>query len=1050
MAEKTFRSPGFFENEVDLTGKVQTVQGVPAGIIGTAQQGPAFVPITVGSFADFVQKFGNLNSEQFGPHAVKSFLQHRTAATYIRVLGAGANTTVSDINTTDLKGTVKNAGFIVHGAASSDTLGRHNGSVQFLVGQHELNSKEERGYPVFHQNDSFKNNANGLNLIRGIILPASGAKIEIQGYITSSFPSGGSVRDNAEILPDISGSLKGVFKLAIKSGLGTAFGNDDNISGLKVYTASLDPDSPYYYANQLNKNPDLFHSQQHLLYADFPVQKELAKIKYSTELNHARTSVAILSGSEKTSSASGDKSLTFRKLFGSFNTRYQTARTTTYISQPFGTKEYDLFHFESLDDGEVGNTKVKISIANLRKSTNVNDPYGTFTVLVRAYDDVDTNIEILEQYTLCNLNPASENYVANKIGDIKVRYNFDASQVSERKLLVSGKRPIKSQYVRIVMNSAVEDKKLPADILPFGFKGLPMLKTSDALADSDTVNSPGFDGDKRIGGVIKKNEQANMNSAYSILPPLPLRFKCTRGALTNSGKTGNPGALELTDARFYWGVKFETVPKSEDISDGALSSNASGRINPIIKSFSKFLGIQKLDAVVTGSGADAFNNNKFTLARVALATETDESNTLNAAITADITDTAKDHIREAAYIRNGKVVEPKYTIDDENDSNNKRLTFASLVADPDSVSKFNKFTEFLKFTNIFYGGFDGLNIVDKDQRKLNDKAASTDSASGGLAGGGANINLNLSSDFTPGQGEENNAINSYRTAARIITDPLSSRVNIVSIPGIRDNLVTDFTADLVRDYSKAIYIMDIANYDDEITRLYDDSTTRPNVQNTIDQFEGRAVNNNYVASYFPDVIQYESSINENVTLPASVPAIKALAYNDLVSFPWFAPAGFNRGALEDVKNTKLRLNTEERNILYEARINPIASFPQGGFVIFGQKTLQQDRSALDRVNVRRMLLEVKRIISNLANKFIFEQNTPSLRSKFVAQATPKLAIIQAQQGIDQFKIVMDSSNNTQDDIENNRLNGKIILVPTRAVEFIAIDFIITNSGVSFE
>ena len=118
--------------------------------------------------------------------------------------------------------------------------------------------------------------------------------------------------------------------------------------------------------------------------------------------------------------------------------------------------------------------------------------------------------------------------------------------------------------------------------------------------------------------------------------------------------------------------------------------------------------------------------------------------------------------------------------------------------------------------------------------------------------------------------------------------------------------------------------------------------------------------------------------------------------------------------------------------------------------IFGQKTLQQDRSALDRVNVRRMLLEVKRIISDLANKFIFEQNTPALRAKFVAQATPKLAIIQAQQGIDQFKIVMDSSNNTQDDIENNRLNGKIILVPTRAVEFIAIDFIITNSGVSFE
>ena len=116
-------------------------------------------------------------------------------------------------------------------------------------------------------------------------------------------------------------------------------------------------------------------------------------------------------------------------------------------------------------------------------------------------------------------------------------------------------------------------------------------------------------------------------------------------------------------------------------------------------------------------------------------------------------------------------------------------------------------------------------------------------------------------------------------------------------------------------------------------------------------------------------------------------------------------------------NTKTRLNTEDRNVLYEAKINPIASFPQGGFVIFGQKTLQRDRSALDRVNVRRMLLEVKRIVSDIASKIVFEQNTPETRAKFVAQVTPKLAVIQAQQGIDKFKVVMDSSNNTNEDID---------------------------------
>ena len=239
-------------------------------------------------------------------------------------------------------------------------------------------------------------------------------------------------------------------------------------------------------------------------------------------------------------------------------------------------------------------------------------------------------------------------------------------------------------------------------------------------------------------------------------------------------------------------------------------------------------------------------------------------------------------------------------------------------------------------------------------------------------------------------------------------------------------------------------------YDDKLNRLYDDATTRPNVRKTVEQFEGRALDNNYVATYFPDVIKNDPVNGDAVNMPASIAAIGALAHNDSVAYPWFAPAGFNRGALEEVINTEIRLNTEDRNILYEARINPIANFPNGGFVIFGQKTLQQARSALDRVNVRRMLLEVKRIVSEVANRIIFEQNTPSTRARFVAQVTPLLSVIQSQQGIDRFKIVMDSSNNSNEDIEQNRLNGRIILVPTRAVEFIAVDFIITNSGVSFE
>jgi phage tail sheath protein FI len=136
--------------------------------------------------------------------------------------------------------------------------------------------------------------------------------------------------------------------------------------------------------------------------------------------------------------------------------------------------------------------------------------------------------------------------------------------------------------------------------------------------------------------------------------------------------------------------------------------------------------------------------------------------------------------------------------------------------------------------------------------------------------------------------------------------------------------------------------------------------------------------------------------------------------------------------------------------LYDSRINPIAVFPNAGFVIFGQKTLQMKKSALDRINVRRMLLEVKRLIVSVANNILFEPNTPQTRARFVGSVTPLLALVQAQAGIESFQVVMDDTNNTTEDYESNRLNGRIIVVPTRAIEFIAIDFIITRSGVMFE
>ena len=1034
MPEQTFRSAGFFEQEIDLSAREGGTLGIPAGVIGTSRKGPAFVPVTIGTFIDFENRFGTLDPDRFGPYAVNEFLKHRNAVTFMRVLGGGANSTESDLNNTETMGTVKNAGFIL----SASGVDLSPGAVQFLCANQSLQTGEMVGFPAFSDNRSFneRGTAGGdANVVRAVLFTATGSRIEVLDH--SEFYAAPAAADSLATLGGTAFLGEPYFKLVISSSQGQTFSYDELKPGVRILTASLNPASKHYIGKVLNTNPDKFQETQHLLYIDLPVENELATV----------SSVAILSGTSSTSLSGGDTVTPYRNLFGKFNTRYTTPRTPAIISQPFGSAEYDLFHFETISDGDASNEEYKVSIANIRKSLDPASPYGTFDVQIRRFTDIDTLPEIVEVYPACDLNPRSENYVARKVGDKKVYFNFDTTNENEQRLIVEGKYPNRSMRIRIVMNSAVENQTVPRDVLPFGFRGIPVLKTSNSLTDNKlTVLADRFGsalGDSstvRLGGITN----AVTPLSASVLPPLPLRFKVTRGAVndTNTSFIGSPGTNERADNRFYWGVKFERLPLETTVTNAVLNSNVSDVPNPLVKGYAKFQGIQKLDTLVTGSAADEFNNNKFTLSRVALY------NQLVGGQITDVTGTAKDHMLQAAYLRNGAPSAVDYTINDSVLGAN-RITMATLVHSASSV--FNRFQEFNKFTTMFYGGFDGLNILDRDNRLMNDRASSSDT--GGKAGdsftGGLGLN-GTSTSVMSGKGKENNVVAAYQLASKLMTDEISSNVNILAIPGIRDVLVTDFALDAVKRYGMAIYLMDVLNYDVNSNRLFDNSTAKPDVRETSEQFDSRAINNSYGASYFPDVFLQDTVANRPVKVPASVAVIGALAFNDKVAYPWFAPAGFNRGALADVTNVATRLNSEDRDVLYDSRINPIATFPAGGFVIFGQKTLQQAKSALDRVNVRRLLLEVKRLVASVAQRLLFEQNDAVTRSKFVSQVTPLLALIQSQSGIEQFQVVCDNTNNTTLDAEANRMNGRIVLVPTRAVEFISIDFIVTNSGVSFE
>jgi phage tail sheath protein FI len=210
-----------------------------------------------------------------------------------------------------------------------------------------------------------------------------------------------------------------------------------------------------------------------------------------------------------------------------------------------------------------------------------------------------------------------------------------------------------------------------------------------------------------------------------------------------------------------------------------------------------------------------------------------------------------------------------------------------------------------------------------------------------------------------------------------------------------------------------------------------------------------SLDTNYAATYYPWIKTIDLNTNKMVAVPPSVLMPAVFAANDNTAAEWFAPAGLNRGGITGAISVVNRLTHADRDTLYEGKVNPIAQFPGQGIVAFGQKTLQSKPSALDRINVRRLLITVKKYIASTSRYLVFEQNTAETRNKFLNTVNPYLEGIQQRQGLYAFRVVMDDSNNTPDVIDRNILQGAIFLQPTKTAEFIQIDFNILPTGATF-
>ena len=1064
MAEQTFKSPGFFEREIEIISRpIYRNTATPVGLIGPSKRGPAFVPTTVSSIDEFIRIFGAPDKRMLSGHAATEFFRNNgKALTFCRTLGTGYYSAGN-----------QNAGFKLTATESNGANGDRTkpllGAVHFITAEHKVANAEFLGLGMFTDNDS---HTTDLSLNAGVIdnNPANDDVSPFEG-----FGAVGNLEQKVQLIRAMIFTHKD-----ITITVGNANNADDNVavgsepkftirfrdadlnemSDMPAKTVSLDPSSPDYISKVLNTDPLSFDDEKYLLYAHFAVDTQVANVElgYKVAVLHGNKNVSI----DGVAYDMADK-------YGDFGSKFASPITPKFISQPFGDKEYDLFHFESLDDGEYANNKYKISISNLRGSTDPTDKFGTFNVLVRDLKDTDETPIVYESYTNCSLDTTSSRFIGRVIGDQKLYYDFETSE-SERRLIREGSFPNKSTRIRVVVSDDVLSGEVPQESLPFGFRGLPALIINSTGTDSTTATS-----------YVTNRDAIDSDLDHAVMPPLPYRFKITKGSIKTGSSykqtfTGQASTSESVDFNMHWGLMPTRVL---DINN----ANSSTEFNSLLLNYTKFLGNDS-DVVKKGLFADKHNNNKFSLAKVALKTPLKSDGTPDISVDA-ISGTITDIFKDAVYIRNADVGSKLYdsqkhlidmsqsqdplTLEQNTGLQDLRMSFAKLLAE--DVVAFNKYNVFAKFTAPFYGGFDGLNILDSDSYYMTDRGTSTEdggkaSKNGFLSG----IKLtsitetsggNTTSELMQGYEIQNNLLSSLRNAIRVMTDDLVVNHNVLLLPNIRDPFTTDFVKRRIEDYGKALYLMDIPQFDKDEERVFVDekgiSSGRSNVDKTSRVFDRREVDSNYVAVYYPDVKILDFSDADEaaiasrrmIKVPPSIIALGALAKTDDISQPWFAPAGFSRGALETIQAIDVRLNAEDRDTLYEARINPIANFPNKQFVIFGQKTTQLMRSSLDRVNVRRLVLEVKRRIEIIAQGLLFEQNNKATRDRFIQSSSSQLAFIQLGQGIEDFRVVMDETNNTSEDVDNNRLNGRIVIVPTRAIEYIAIDFVITNAGVEF-
>jgi hypothetical protein len=953
--DRIFVSPGVFTSEKDLTFVTRQVGVTTLGLLGETPKGPAFEPVFISNYDEFISYFGGLNSEKFKGNGfqkyelnyiAKSFLTQTNQLYVSRVLGlsgydAGNAWSITldaahDPSTEIITNTDPAAGILTYSATSAGTpltMTFDDPLLQALYDGGEISASFSSigllntGQPISISSPAYIKDEtactfSGATFDLEITETGSGSTVDfvtgttsgtvvtytascysdIDGSVIATLRSRGSYNSDEELIYDVTGATDVV--MANTTSLPTDPLASFSISGTSSngtsidYDVSMDKTSKNYLtkvfgSSTQDKETELFVEE---IYGN--VLEDLITSKKVRGLDTTFVSISADSANN----------------LNDYKEKWLSAYSPWVLSELKGTGAGStlqrLFRFITISDGNAANKDIKFSIINIRPDNR------TFDLVIRNFNDTDANPSVVEKFSNLSMDSTSNGYIARKIGTN------------------DGEYPLRSKYIMVELYD--ENDPDLKNHFPAGFEG---------------VLNRTYIGDRT-----------------AIAPKI--EYQTAYGEFTTS-------KLRKT----YLGLN-STIGVDQD--------------------FFNYKGINNVDAGVTDS------NGKNTYSG-----RTDGFH-LDVNATSATIDAGKD-----TYVPTLQVGVSAFTTD------------SGLSGGP-----YDKLAA-RKFTFAPFGGYDGWDEY-RTQRTNGDSYTKTGSK------GSLGLTSGLFSSYVTSEGDDGITSDYYAFLDGIYTynNPEAVNINVFASPGLDlENQIglVESAVDMVEvDRADSLYV---------ITTPDVDSDNEPRtVGEAVDLVEDSGVDSNYSATYWPWLQMNDTENNKYVWLPPTVEVMRNIALTDNVAFPWFAAAGLNRGTTNAVK-ARVKLRLDDRDTLYEGRLNPMATFSDVGVVIFGNKTLQVKETALNRINVRRLLLQARKLISAVSIRLLFEQNDEVVRNQFLSLVNPILDNIRKERGLTDFRVTLDD---TPESIDRNELNGRVFIKPTRSLEYISIEFNITNTGANFD